>query len=267
MKICLAQVAVTPSKEKNLGKVISVIDHLDAGTKLVVFPEYSMGFPNAGLSRRYVEETSEEMEGSFVGAVASSSKEKGVSVLLPIFERGRGRVYNTAVVIAGGKVLGGYRKMKLFDAFGYRESDLFGTGSELVLFELGSISFGTVICYDIRFPELVKKQAMAGADVILVPAAWYKGQMKEEQWQTLLMCRAHENTSYVVGVGNANEAFVGRSMVVSPSGIKALDLGGGESVGYFDLDSHVVSDARRILPVLRQSTERALACRVLEWGR
>jgi predicted amidohydrolase len=267
MKICLAQVGVTPAKKENLGKVLSVVDHLDADTRLVVFPEYSMGFPKAGLSSRYAEETSEEMEGSFVGAVASLSKEKGVAVLLPIFERRHGRVYNTAVVIAGGKVLGGYRKTKLFDAFGHRESDVFGKGSELVLFELGTWSFGTVICYDIRFPELVKKQAMAGANVILVPAAWYGGQMKEEQWQTLLTCRAHENTSYVVGVGNANEAFIGRSMVVSPSGIKALDLGAGESVGYFELDSHTVSDARRKLPVLKQSAERAPPCRMLKTGR
>ena len=266
MKICLAQVCVTPSKEENLAKVVSIINHLDSGTKLVVFPEYSMGFPASGLSRRYVEENSEELEGSFVRAVASSSKEKGVGVLLPIFEKGRGRVYNTAVVITGGKVLGGYRKEKLFDAFGYRESDVFGKGSELVLFELGSITFGTVICYDIRFPELIKKQAMAGASVILVPAAWYRGQMKEEQWQTLLMCRAHENTSYVVGVGNANEAFIGRSMVISPSGIKALDLGAGETSGYFDLDPRVVSDARRKLPVLKQSTESVPACRVLRRG-
>jgi predicted amidohydrolase len=267
MKICLAQVGVTPSKKENLGKVVSVINHLDAGTKLVVFPEYSMGFPKAGLSRRYVEETSEEIEGSFVGAVTSLSKEKGVAVLLPIFEKGRGRVYNTAVVITGGKVLGGYRKTKLFDAFGYNESEVFGKGSELVLFGVGAMSFGTVICYDVRFPELVKKQAMAGAHVILVPAAWYRGQMKEEQWQTLLMCRAHETTSYVVGVGNANEAFIGRSMVVSPSGIKALDLGAGESTGYFELDSRVVSDARRRLPILKQSAEGPPACRVLERGQ
>jgi predicted amidohydrolase len=225
-----------------------------------------MGFPKEGLSRRYVEENSEKLQGSFVGHVASMSRERGVAVILPIFEKGPERVYNTAVVIARGKVLGGYRKMRLFDAFGYRESDVFGTGSELVLFRLGTMSFGTVICYDIRFPELVKKQAMAGADVILVPSAWYRGQMKEEQWQTLLMCRAHENTSYVVGVGNANEAFIGRSMVVSPSGIKALDLGGGESIGYYDLDPHIVSDARRRLPVLKQSAERAPACRVLGKG-
>jgi predicted amidohydrolase len=91
--------------------------------------------------------------------------------------------------------------------------------------------------------------------------------MKEEQWQTLLMCRAHENTSYVVGVGNANKAFIGRSMVVSPSGIKALDLGAGASVGYFELDPRVVSDARRKLPVLKQSTRRVPACRVLGRGR
>jgi len=263
MKICLAQLAVTASKAENLKLVASVMKGLEAGTGLVVFPEYVMGFPKEGLTRSYVQDLSETLEGEFVSEVVRLSKKKESGVILPIFERGRERVYNTAVVIDRGRVLGGYRKMKLFDALGYKESDVFGTGSGLTLFKVRSMLFGMAICYDIRFPELFRKQAMAGAEAVIVPAAWYKGEMKEEQWQTLLMARAHEDTCYVVGVGNANEAFIGRSMVASPSGIKALDLGAGAKVAYFNLDPREVTEVRLGLPVLKQSSDSVPACRIL----
>jgi predicted amidohydrolase len=263
MKICLAQLEVAATKKANLDKILAVLEGLEEGTRLVVFPEYSMGYPKGGLTLDYVREASEDLGEEFVSEVAASSAKRGTSVLLPVFERGRGRVYNTAVVISDGKVRGRYRKVRLFDALGYKESEVFGTGSELVVFKLGGLCFGTVICYDVRFPELVKKQAMAGAEVILVPAAWYRGQMKEEQWQTLLMARAHEDTCYVVGVGNANSAFIGRSIAVTPFGVKALDLGVGERTGYFDLDRRLVSDARKGLPVLKQSDGKALQVRRL----
>lgn len=110
-----------------------------------------------------------------------------------------------------------------------------------------------VICYDIRFPELVKSEVMSGARVVLVPSAWFRGPMKEEQWQVLVMARAQENTSYVIGVGNANEAFIGRSMVVDPSGVKVLDLGSGNRIGFCEIDDNLVTEAREKMPVLKQS--------------
>ncbi|HVP22921.1 MAG TPA: carbon-nitrogen hydrolase family protein [Conexivisphaerales archaeon] len=265
MKICLAQLETVPSKDDNLRKIVSVVERLEEGTDLAVFPEYSMGYPREGLTRKYVAGESEKLDGGFVSAVATASRRKGAAVLLPVYERAGRAVYNTAVVIVKGRVLGGYRKIKLFDALGYRESDVFDTGSELVTFRLGRMRFGIVICYDLRFPELVKKLAMGGADAILVPSAWYRGPLKEEQWQTLLTARAHEDTCYVVGVGNANREFIGRSIVATPYGVRALDLGAGEKVGYFDLEPREVSEARRKLPVLSQS-EEAPGCRELHLG-
>jgi predicted amidohydrolase len=264
MKICLAQLAVTPTKAENLRKVTSVLDDLEDGTKLVVFPEYVMGFPKGGLNRKFIREAAEPIDGSFVREVASAIRNKGASVVLPVFELSGGRVYNTAVVISRGKVAGGYRKVKLFDALGYRESTVFGTGKELVTFRVGKMIAGVVICYDIRFPELTKGLALGGAHVLLAPSAWYRGPLKEEQWQTLLVARAHENTCYAVGVGNANDAFVGRSTVVDPAGVKIMDLGAGERVGYCDLDLAAVEAARERLPVLRQSGGAALRTRRLK---
>lgn len=137
-----------------------------------------------------------------------------MGVVLPIFERAGEDVFNTVAIIDRGKIKGGYRKIHLFDAFRYRESDLFRAGFDPVLFKLRDLTIGVVICYDIRFPELVKGEVMSGARVVIALSAWFRGPLKEEQWQTLLIARAHEN--YMIGVGNAHEAFVGRGIVVDP---------------------------------------------------
>lgn len=104
---------------------------------------------------------------------------------------------------------------------------------------------------------------MSGARVVIAPSAWFRGPLKEEQWQTLLIARAHENTSYMIGVGNAHEAFVGRSIVVDPQGVKVMDLGAGDSVGFYQVDDARVTEAREKLPVLQQSKPPSLRCQIL----
>lgn len=253
LKVGLIQLSVTSSKEQNLKRVLSTIDSAEESCDLLVFPEYCMGYPKEGLSRNYLKDVAEPLDGKFVTTVAEKSKEKQVATVVPIFEKKNGDVFDTAVVIDRGKVRGGYRKIHLFDALGQRESEFFRPGSSPVLFKIRDMVFGIVICYDIRFPELVKSEVLSGARVVIVPSAWYRGPLKEEHWQTLLMARAHENTSYVVAVGNANEAFVGRSIVVDPFGVKTLDLGFGDRIGFCDIDDKRVTEAREKLPVLKQS--------------
>jgi predicted amidohydrolase len=246
------QLAVKSGKSENLQRVIEAIEASES-SDLLVFPEYCMGYPNEGLARNYLKQNAEPIDGEFVTTVARKSKEKQIAVVLPIFEKRDADVFNTAVVINRGHVSGGYRKMHLFDALSYRESDFFSSGSNAIVFNVGGMKYGVVLCYDIRFPELVKSEVLAGARTVLVPSAWYRGPLKEEQWQTLLMARAHENTSYVVGVGNANEAFVGRSIVADPFGVKIMDLGTGDRIGYCEIDDDRISEAREKLPVLSQS--------------
>ena len=183
---------------------------------------------------------------------------------MPIFEKSGSQVFNTSAIICDGKVIGAYRKMLLFDAFGFRESDFFHPGSEMILFAARKITCGVITCYELRFPELMRQQVMSGARIMIVPAAWVKGSFKEEQWQTLLMARAAENTAYVIGVGNAHGAFIGRSIVADPYGVKVLDLGHGERVGRFEIDNSVVTLAREKIPVLLQSSKiHDVACRMI----
>jgi predicted amidohydrolase len=248
----LVQLAVSPSKEENSTRVVSTIEQVGRECDLIVFPEYCMGYPNEGLSRKFVDDLAEPVEGKFVTAAAEASKSSPVSVVLPIFERENAVVYNTAIVINQGEVRGKYRKIHLFDALGWRESDFFRPGSNPAVFSVGGLKVGIVICYDIRFPELIRREVLSGARAVVAPSGWVKGPLKEEQWQTLLMARAQENTSYMVGVGNANPAFVGRSLVIDPLGVKALDLGVGDGLGFCEIDEEKIKNAREALPVIKQ---------------
>lgn len=246
------QLEVGPAKKDNLARVVSSIEMAGRNSDVVVFPEYSMGFPKEPLSRKYLTDLAEPLTGEFVTTISAASKRQGVVVVVPIYEKVGDSIYNTAVVIDHGKVLGGYRKVHLFDALGYRESDMFSAGSNPTVFKVGEMKFGLVLCYDIRFPELTRAEVMSGAQVILAPSAWYAGPLKEEQWQSLLMARAHENTSYMIGVGNATHTFVGRSIVADPFGVKIMDLGSGDKVGYCEIEEARIRRAREALPVLKQ---------------
>jgi len=268
LRVGLAQMRVTPSKPQNLRNVIDSLDSSLEMCDLVVFPEYSMGYPKGPLTRKFVRDTAESLDGNFVRRVAQKSKAKQLTVVLPIFEKAASTVFNTAVVISSGHVVGGYRKIRLFDALGFRESDFFGTGYETVLFNVREFTFGMVTCYELRFPELMKKEVMSGARAVVIPAAWARGPLKEEQWQALLMARAAENTSYVIGVGNAHEAFVGRSMIFDPFGVKVLDLGYGNRIGEYEIDNSLITQAREKIPVLQQSRHLdRVKCRRLERQR
>lgn len=113
-----------------------------------------------------------------------------------------GRAYNTLVAFGsdGGR-LASYRKIHLFDAQGFGESAFIkpGPSTEPVVFEHGGVRFGLMTCYDLRFPELARSLADAGAQVLLVCSSWVPGEHKTEQWLALNAARAIENSVYVAG--------------------------------------------------------------------
>jgi predicted amidohydrolase len=166
-----------------------------------------------------------------------------------MFERTGGTPYNT-VVVRGAAHLD-YRKIHLYDSFGYRESDVLAAGPiEPATFTLDGTTVGLMTCYDLRFPELARRLVDAGAEVILVPAAWVAGPRKVDHWTTLLRARAIENTAYVVGVGQPAPRYTGHSLVVGPLGDVLAEGGDGAEILTVRLDLAAVAEARRTNPSL-----------------
>ena len=164
------------------------------------------------------------------------------------------RAFNTVVAVdATGAVVGAYRKVHLYDAFGTRESDRLEAGPAGVpplVLRLGDLTFGVVTCYDLRFPESARRLVDAGADVIVVPAAWVDGPLKADHWRTLLRARAIENTAVVIGVGMSGPGLVGRSLLAGPDGVVGLELDETPQVRTVDLDPEPLAEVRRHNPSL-----------------
>jgi predicted amidohydrolase len=161
-------------------------------------------------------------------------------------------VYDTAIMISDrGSVSSAYRKVHLYDALGFKESNKFAAGNtieEPTKTPIGKV--GLLICYDIRFPEMARILSVKGADILISPSAWVEGVMKEEHWETMLKARAIENGSYVIAPDQVGNIYSGRSMVVDPFGTVVLDMGNREGMDIIEIDRLRIKKVRESLPLL-----------------
>ena len=244
MQVVLVQEAATLDPAENRERLESLVpDHAD----LVVLPEAfarDFGEPGSDLTA-----SAEPLDGDFVSEVERVAKLRETTVVAGMFERTAGTPYNTVVVRGGARV--DYRKIHLYDSFGYRESDVLEAGPiEPATFEVDGTTVGLMTCYDLRFPELARRLVDAGAEVIVVPAAWVAGPRKVDHWTTLLRARAIENTAYVVGVGQPAPRYTGHSLVVGPLGDVVVEGGDDAEILTAELDPAAVAEARRTNPSL-----------------
>ena len=255
MKIALAQFSAGPDKQANLRWMVDLTAQAaGAGAAVVLFPECSMARLPPEVSLAPV---AEPLDGPFVSELAGAARRQGVAVVAGVYESipGDHHVFNTAVVLnAEGARLGAYRKIHLYDAFGYRESDrMRPADGGTLLFTAGGTVFGVETCYDVRFPELSRHLAVSGADVILLPAAWVHGPLKESHWEVLVRARAIENTVYVAAAGLAGRPHTGCSMLVDPMGVPVVRAGEVESLLLGEVDLQCTQAVRRLNPSLENA--------------
>ena len=216
---------------------------------LVVFPEaFARDFGEAGSD---VSAYAEPTDGPFATEVARVAAERGTTVVAGMFETGDdpARPWNTLVV--RGAATADYRKIHLYDSFGYRESDRLTAGEVAPrLVTVGGLRLGLMTCYDLRFPELARLLVDAGAEVLVVPAAWVAGERKVDHWRTLVRARAIENTVFVVAADQPAPRYAGHSMVVDPLGDVLAEAGDGPETLRAELDPDVLAAARRTNPSL-----------------
>ena len=219
------------------------------GVDLVVFPEATQrdfGEPGSDLSPH-----AEHLDGPFVTTVNRAAADHGTTVVAGMFETSPDaeRPWNTLVVRGGADAV--YRKIHLYDSFGYRESDRVSAGEvSAVTVDVVGFRVGLMTCYDLRFPELARALVDAGAEVIVVPAAWVAGPRKVDHWLTLARARAVENTVYVVAAGQPGPRYSGHSVVVGPLGDVVTEAGVDDQVVNAVLSRAELDEARRTNPSL-----------------
>ncbi len=219
------------------------------GADLVVFPEaFARDFGQAGSD---ISAYAEPLDGPFATEVGRVAEARETTVVAGMFEVGEdpARPFNTLVV--RGRAHAAYRKIHLYDSFGYRESDRLSAGDLApVVIELDGFAVGLMTCYDLRFPELGRALVDAGAEVLVVPAAWVAGPHKVEHWRTLARARAIENTCYVVAVGQPGPRYTGHSLVVDPLGEVLVEAGEDAAVLTAVVERTTVERARSTNPSL-----------------
>ncbi len=251
MQVAVAQFAPGRDPGANAGVLRRLATEArDEGAELVVFPEYSSFF-EAPMGPGFAEHA-EGLDGPFTGSVRAVAAELGVTVVFGLVERAGERFRNAAVAVDGSGVLAVYRKTHLYDAFGARESDWVEPGplGDPEVFEVAGVRVGLQTCYDVRFPEVTRRIADAGADLVAVPADWVPGPRKIPHWRTLVTARAIENTLYIAAAGQVPPGGVGTSLIVDPRGDVLAELGELPGTAFAEVDPGLVADTRRVNPAL-----------------
>jgi omega-amidase len=260
MKIAVCQMNVIQGdKEKNRKTAETYIDEAaQNGAKVIVLPEmWTSGYDFDRLPEHT--ETIDGPTSQFLSRKASEHQVYIVGGSFPIqFESG---VKNTSITFdPRGNAINVYSKIHLI---GLMEEDKYLTsGVEYNIYEIEQFSAATIICYDLRFPELIRSYALDGASVLFVPAQWPI--QREQHWLALLRARAIENQLYVIGANmagrNENDIFNGHSIVFDPWGEIVAEAGSEPVILYADIDLHMVKTVRERVPVFKDRVPNLYRC-------
>lgn len=255
-RIAVAQVESSTEKSENLRTAVRLIQEAKHnGAELIAFPEFLMAFSPVSQTAEELARVAESVDGPFVSALRAAAKAAAIGVVATIYENSStpNRVYDSAVWIdALGNTPSIYRKLHLYDAFGFKESDKFQRGEDLPpLMQSGESRFGMMICYDLRFPEMARMLALRGANVLIAPSGWVQGDLKVQHWETMIKARALENGCYVIAPDQAGNIYIGHSMAADPLGRTVVDLDEKPCMEIIELDFNLLRETREQLPLLK----------------
>jgi len=255
-KIALVQFKASTDKNQNLKRILNYIQNASKrGAQLCTFPEYMMFYTSFSQSPAKLASLAETVNGPFVKSIANAAKENSIQVVGTFYEKSKkkNRVYDTSFLVnKSGKIISKYRKIHLYDALGFRESDKMTPGSKIanpIRTSVGKL--GMLICYDLRFPEMSRSLAVAGSEILVVPSAWVKGKSKEDHWITINKTRAIENGCYVIAPDQVGNIYCGRSIAVDPYGKILLDMKKRQGIGMVNISLDKVKQTRKGLPLLK----------------
>lgn len=263
MRVSLIQMNSQGDKATNLATAAALIEEAVAAERpdLVVLPEY---YAFLGDTPAEMQEAAETFpDGDAYQLMSGLAKKLKVVIHAgSVAEREGNSFYNTTVVFgADGAEIARYRKIHLFDVeipggMVYRESDTVARGEEVVTYKVGKTTVGCAICYDIRFPELFRKLADKGADVIVLPAA-FTLMTGKDHWELLARARAVETQTWFLAVGQTGPHAGGKkwcwghSMVIDPWGHVTAQCSDGVGFTAGRIDLAYSQKVRTNLPVSR----------------
>ena len=235
-------------RHKNFARVRHLLENTDlSGGDLIVLPElFDSGF---SLNTQ----STHDDQGQTLDFLAGLARETACTVQGGRTVRGdRERAHNRAPVLdPHGDLLAEYTKIHPF-SFG-REPEAFEGGDRLVFYTWNTLTCCPAICYDLRFPELFRRAALAGAELFTIGANWPSP--RTAHWRALAIARAIENQAFVLDVNRVGPdthlEYSGNSLIVGPTGDILAEGDDRERVLSAEIDPAAVRDWRRTFPALR----------------
>jgi predicted amidohydrolase len=236
-----------------LGDISANCDAVDAGLRalhpsspgLIVLPEmWATGFAYSRLP--YLSEKTEEV----LHIVSRFAREYNIIIagsLPELSEEKNTTIYNTLYFTDGDGNLGTYRKQRLFAPM--QEDQHLTPGESTMITHAPFGNIASLVCYDLRFPELVRRQTAQGACLLVVSAQWPL--IRCNHWRTLLVARAIENQIFVAAANRCGEdsvaggtVYAGHSMIIAPDGTILQEAGEEVASASYEVDLTLVEEIR-----------------------
>ena len=260
--IACLQTSPKPDFQSALEEAIVLAEEsIEAGADFIALPEYCGGLKTEGSTFTPPFAT-EENHPVLIGLRDFAKKRKKYLLIGSIAVTGpAGKILNRSYIVDEfGNIISRYDKIHLFDIKfsekeSYCESTTVSGGQKAVICETPLGCFGQTICYDLRFPHLYRKLSQAGAQILVVPAAFTK-KTGEAHWHVLNRARAIENGAFVVApcavgkVEGGGESY-GYSLIINPWGEILADAGSDSGLINANIDLEEVNSARMRIPSLR----------------
>ena len=259
LHIACLQVAPKPDFEPALGEALEWAEMaVSVGSKLIALPEYCGGLKTSGGA--FVPPSAFEHEHPVLQGLLEYANNKKVWIVIGsiAIKAPDGKIFNRGYVIddAGG-ICSRYDKIHLFDIElsaqqSYQESKLIAAGSKAAIINTPFAVLGHSICYDLRFPNLYRDLAQAGAEILMIPAAFTK-RTGQAHWHVLNRARAIENGAFVIApcavgkVEGGGESY-GHSLIISPWGEVLADGGNEPGIILATIDLDQVAATRQKIP-------------------
>ena len=262
----LIQLRSSDDVEDNIRTTVELIREARSdGAQLILTPENTtLMAPDGGakLERSFIEERDPSLP-----VFRQLAQELGIWLLigsLAIKVSGTKTANRSYLINMRGQVAARYDKIHLFDVDlpsgeKYRESNTVAGGNNAVIADSPWGKIGMTICYDVRFPQLYRKLAQAGAFALTVPSAFTETTGKAH-WHTLLRARAIENGAFVLapaqgGLHANGRHTYGHSLIVAPWGEIIAEGGTDPDIVIADIDTALVTDARARIPSLQHDRD------------
>jgi predicted amidohydrolase len=246
--VSLAQMNITLGDVRKNVKMAEemVVEAARRGSHLIVLPELW----STGYALEQAKELATELNVGVFAQISTWATQNKISIVGSLLEKRGLQVTNSATFVApNGRLMGVYRKIHLFKLMD--EDRWLQPGAAPLLMELPWGMTGIAICYDLRFPELMRRYAVQGAKLMIIPAEWPIERV--EHWRVLLQARAIENQAYIVATNSAgktgDKTFGGHSMVIDPWGKVLVELGENPGIATIEMDIDYVDTVRSRIPI------------------